>query len=198
MEYYDAVHNEPTTFLCGHSCCLRHTTDMLICHICRSPLPDKLTVSISLRDGAIEMAAVLTRMAGMSATQAKAVEQPADPVEPVASVGTLGLDMLIPEQSSLGDDEPVTAVLNMAEFLGGLLADLEPLHDLPVVPEEDQVDEDNETKPLDDAELDDADDEIRIPDTVTPAYKKKRKPKKKKVKLAQLTTLEKLKQLLRP
>lgn len=69
LEHYDAADNAPTSFPCGHSCCLKHTAAMTTCHVCRRELPNELTVSISLRDGAMEMdETVLQQMKTMSAT----------------------------------------------------------------------------------------------------------------------------------
>lgn len=48
---------DPTTFLCGHSCCIIDARKLRVCCLCKSqiPMPDKLTVSIALRDVALNL-----------------------------------------------------------------------------------------------------------------------------------------------
>lgn len=53
LEVYDSGDHIPTTFLCGHSCCISHASGLDGCPICRGPIPKKVSASVSLRDGAV-------------------------------------------------------------------------------------------------------------------------------------------------
>lgn len=63
LEYYNATTNVPTSFPCGHSCCLKHTADIMVCHVCRARLaPDQLKPNFTLRDLAVEFMKVTKKM----------------------------------------------------------------------------------------------------------------------------------------
>lgn len=53
LENYGTDH-VPTSFPCGHSCCLEHARTMSRCPICRAAIPDTVVPNYSLRDGATE------------------------------------------------------------------------------------------------------------------------------------------------
>lgn len=63
LEEYNDTDNIPTSFPCGHACCLKHTAGLLTCHVCRAPLPETLTQSIALRDGAMQFAEMRKKLA---------------------------------------------------------------------------------------------------------------------------------------
>lgn len=54
-EIYNDIENIPTTFPCGHSCCLVHVNMLRVCFSCRKEVPvaNKCLPTFSLRDGAI-------------------------------------------------------------------------------------------------------------------------------------------------
>eukprot|EP01040_Poterioochromonas_malhamensis_P006579 gene6579-7083_t len=59
FEYYDMIGHVPTTFSCGHSCCISHGTKLKTCPLCRLPINRNLAPNIALRDGAIEYQKVM-------------------------------------------------------------------------------------------------------------------------------------------
>jgi len=65
FENYGSGSTAPTTFPCGHSCCLKHAPHLNgFCFSCRIPIPrlSILKTSISLRDGAELYFSTLTQM----------------------------------------------------------------------------------------------------------------------------------------
>lgn len=59
FEYYDMIGHIPTTFGCGHSCCISHGAKLKTCPLCRLPINRNLAPNIALRDGAIEYQKVM-------------------------------------------------------------------------------------------------------------------------------------------
>lgn len=89
MEDFDATDHVPTTFPCGHSCCMIHTVDMLICFACRAKIPSNPTPNITLRDMSIELTEMAQKMAGlMSPPKRTALAAPATAaaIAPSASI----------------------------------------------------------------------------------------------------------------
>lgn len=86
LEIYDGVDHAPTTFPCGHSCCLKHTLEMLLCHVCRAKLPDKLVPNITLIDMAVEFAEMRRMMRGLMSPPA--VSEPISSSPPPQASGS--------------------------------------------------------------------------------------------------------------
>lgn len=85
-ELYNATTNVPTSFPCGHSCCMKHLKTVSICHVCQEELPNNLRPNLGLRDGAIQLQQMMAQLrAGVAVpkpTPAPAAAQSMKPMQP--------------------------------------------------------------------------------------------------------------------
>jgi hypothetical protein len=75
FEIYNNDARAPTTFPCGHSCCLAHCASMKCCHVCRAHIPNNPAISYALRDAAVIYIEAVPVIPATATTQIKSCYQ---------------------------------------------------------------------------------------------------------------------------